>query len=614
MVMGLSTLAICYLLYGGSGMESDNQQLKGATRHLLNNEEELANYPDGVFTEEQLRDGAVILHVFGILYMFAALAIVCDEFFVPGLEVIAEQLNLQDDVAGATFMAAGGSAPELATSFVGTFLARSNVGFGTVVGSAVFNILFVIGACAVCAKEAVPLTWWPLARDATCYAICLGVLIAFFYDKKIEVWEAAILLGVYVAYVCMMVYNRKLEAFFNRIFGLKKREDSVESKKEMHSAPHMMKHISADSEGIVDVPSKMNTSMPLKAIGSIKTLQSTNIEQKHVETKGEPIAEQEVPTCGEYRFHQRMHYGLHTLFSSKRHIRRAVESTNEEAKEDISPKKKFKMAAGHIVRQNRGEQVKAKYSTKKSLSLSEIVWLAMAHPDVVAGESTSRAPLLRRGSEKSEAQDIESDSDSDSEDEPMDLAWPSTTPKRISYVILAPLSFLLYYTVPDVRREGYRMWYPLTFIMCAAYIAFFSYLMVWWSTVVGLLLGIPIEVMGLTILAIGTSVPDLLESIIVTRDGKGDMALSSSIGSNIFDVTVGLPLPWFLFCLIYNEPIEVGTNGLLVSVVMLVAMLGITIISIAVGGWRLTKCLGFSFFGLWGVFVAVSLIAEYTLS
>jgi len=102
--------------------------------------------------------------------------------------------------------------------------------------------------------------------------------------------------------------------------------------------------------------------------------------------------------------------------------------------------------------------------------------------------------------------------------------------------------------------------------MCAVYIAFFSYLMVWWATVLGLLFGIPIEVMGLTILAIGTSVPDLLESIIVTRDGKGDMALSSSIGSNIFDVTVGLPLPWFLFTLIYGEAIEVGTNGLLVSV------------------------------------------------
>jgi sodium/potassium/calcium exchanger 2 len=43
-------------------------------------------------------------------------------------------------------MAAGGSAPELFTNLVGTFIARNNVGFGTVIGSAVFNVLFVIAA------------------------------------------------------------------------------------------------------------------------------------------------------------------------------------------------------------------------------------------------------------------------------------------------------------------------------------------------------------------------------------------------------------------------------------------------------------------------------------
>jgi Ca2+/Na+ antiporter len=42
----------------------------------------------------------------------------------------------------------GGSAPELATSLIGTFK-RSDVGFGTIVGSAVFNVLFVIGCCAM---------------------------------------------------------------------------------------------------------------------------------------------------------------------------------------------------------------------------------------------------------------------------------------------------------------------------------------------------------------------------------------------------------------------------------------------------------------------------------
>ena len=64
------------------------------------------------------------------------------------------QLKITPDVAGATFMAAGGSAPELFTSIIGVFIAQSDVGIGTIVGSAVFNILFVIAACAFAAKEA----------------------------------------------------------------------------------------------------------------------------------------------------------------------------------------------------------------------------------------------------------------------------------------------------------------------------------------------------------------------------------------------------------------------------------------------------------------------------
>ena len=53
------------------------------------------------------------------------------------------------------------------------------------------------------------------------------------------------------------------------------------------------------------------------------------------------------------------------------------------------------------------------------------------------------------------------------------------------------------------------------------------------------MLGIPATVMGLTFLAAGTSVPDLITSVIVAKQGHGDMAVSSSIGSNIFDVCVG---------------------------------------------------------------------------
>eukprot|EP00483_Globobulimina_turgida_P005456 UN05466 len=56
--------------------------------------------------------------------------------------------------------------------------------------------------------------------------------------------------------------------------------------------------------------------------------------------------------------------------------------------------------------------------------------------------------------------------------------------------------------------------------------------------------------------------------------GKGDMAVSSSIGSNIFDILIGLPLPWLLFCVTLsdNYSISVGSDSLFLSVIIRIIM------------------------------------------
>lgn len=58
-------------------------------------------------------------------------------------------LNMSADVAGATFMAAATSAPELFVNVIGTFITEGDIGVGTIVGSAVFNILAVAACCGI---------------------------------------------------------------------------------------------------------------------------------------------------------------------------------------------------------------------------------------------------------------------------------------------------------------------------------------------------------------------------------------------------------------------------------------------------------------------------------
>ena len=122
----------------------------------------------------------------------------------------------------------------------------------------------------------------------------------------------------------------------------------------------------------------------------------------------------------------------------------------------------------------------------------------------------------------------------------------------LRWAFLFPIVAILCFTVPDVRQPGNSRLCFISFFLSILWIGGFTFFMVEWAEVIGTVLGIPMVLMGLTLLAAGTSVPDLLSSVIVARMGEGDMAVSSSIGSNIFDITVGLPIPWLLFGVVNN--------------------------------------------------------------
>ena len=110
----LAMLTIYSVVYGSNDqdIEWNNPNPHYRSRTLLttsNNVSESSlskdpKFPRDLFTDQQRRNGAVILHIIGLIYMFVALAIVCDEFFIPALDVITEKFDISEDVAGATFM------------------------------------------------------------------------------------------------------------------------------------------------------------------------------------------------------------------------------------------------------------------------------------------------------------------------------------------------------------------------------------------------------------------------------------------------------------------------------------------------------------------------------
>ena len=70
--------------------------------------------------------------------------------------------------------------------------------------------------------------------------------------------------------------------------------------------------------------------------------------------------------------------------------------------------------------------------------------------------------------------------------------------------------------------------------------------MVYLGSMIGCAWRVDPVIMGVIVLAAGTSVPDLVASVAVAKNGQGSMAIANAIGSNVFDILLGLGFPWFL--------------------------------------------------------------------
>ncbi|XP_035904352.1 sodium/potassium/calcium exchanger 3-like [Anopheles stephensi] len=166
--------------------------------------------PDDIFTQEQRMQGAIVLHFVGAIYFFTMVAYICSEYFLPSVECICEDLNLTQDVAAATFMAVASTMPEFFTNTISTFIADSDMGLGTVMGSLLFNTLGVAGLAGLATKAPVQLDWWPLTRDSIVFSAHVALLVGFAWDGRIYWYEAMVFFILFFVYFVLMFQNKRL--------------------------------------------------------------------------------------------------------------------------------------------------------------------------------------------------------------------------------------------------------------------------------------------------------------------------------------------------------------------------------------------------------------------
>merc|ERR1712167_194430 len=167
------------------------------------------------------------------------------------------------------------------------------------------------------------------------------------------------------------------------------------------------------------------------------------------------------------------------------------------------------------------------------------------------------------------------------------------------------------------KKKQVDLWYSqskrylISFTMRIVWIGVTSWAMVALAQKMGCHLGVGAFSMGLVVLASGTSIPDALSSIVVAKEGEGDMACANAVGSNVFNIFLGIGLPMMLSEFTWGQPFIVD-DGLpvTVSTIMLIAITIIMYIGIGANGWVLTKNLSMGLFLLFPLYLGLCILFD----
>ena len=165
-----------------------------------------------------------------------------------------------------------------------------------------------------------------------------------------------------------------------------------------------------------------------------------------------------------------------------------------------------------------------------------------------------------------------------------------------------PIDFILKIIFPSQK------YFYLVFIISIIIIAGISWVLVESAVHISDILHIPKAIVALTVLAVGTSVPDLISSVIVAKENRGGMAISNGIGSNIFDILVGLGFPFLIMIIISGKDVLAQAENLMPSSIVLFGTVILIFITFILNKWKIDKKIGIFFILIYLAYIVWQII------
>jgi cation:H+ antiporter len=165
-----------------------------------------AEYDDAFGGSKPKRSPKMILAQVGLILAGLGLCLLGARWMVDSAVTLARAWGVSELVIGLTIVAAGTSAPEIATSIVATLRGQRDIAIGNVVGSNIFNIMGIVGLAGVIAPDGIAMAPSMLRFDLpVAIATAVACLPIFFTGHSISRWEGGLFLGYYVAYTAYII-------------------------------------------------------------------------------------------------------------------------------------------------------------------------------------------------------------------------------------------------------------------------------------------------------------------------------------------------------------------------------------------------------------------------
>lgn len=580
-----------------------------------------------------------LLLSFTAIVSFWFQAVLTEERFVPALNLIATAFNIPDDVAGATLMAAGASSPELFSSIVSLFITHSALGLGTIVGSEIFNQLMICTGSIYAARGCkLELDRAICAREVGFYALSIILLYVALRDRQpadddatgfnhiyISFFDACLLFGGYIAYVLVCSYFEPICALFN--YGGSETEGLVKRKTislDIPTLPYIrqVKHEPTANWEDVNEPSsgqvvshygamahsvkQGGASMTQSSLGGTLTAFT---HRAFVVTADRPSDMHDIYSLelNEYEESTSCFLWQRSRFYTKARITkhgwqlRWFTFTHSQIisvpdRSDFE-KHKFKYPVFNEI------LVDVDHLLFKVNSAQGKSYEFMAPSAKILEQTVSKIEEIIKFQNSAEAKKTEPEfldvaasahTDETAHQEESLIAWPEGASYLgiVAHIILFPFKLAMHLTVPDTRHPGSLLSMGfMAVVSCLVWLVIGSYAMVASLEHLADLMSIPPAVVGVTVSAVGTSLPNYVGSQCAAKAGLGNMAVSNAFGSNTFNILVGLGLPWVLYIgLVSDGPYHgLKDEGITQMVIILAVVLLAFVVMVLMSNFVLYK-------------------------